>query len=87
MVASSGVGVFVVGLAWLAQYVVAVPRVQHDLPKSPKKIIPKCDPEKKEDTLEDHINKFMLSLYLMNLKHEDMVCQLFPYNFQVKEST
>ena len=58
----------------------------HDLPKSPKKLLEKFDP-KKNDSLEDHINKSMLSLHSMNVQHEDVECWLFPYTFQVKDST
>ena len=57
---------------WLAQDVLAVPGVKHNLQKSPKKILPKFDRDK-DDTLEDHINKFMLSLCLMTVQHEDVV--------------
>ena len=30
---------------WLAAYVVAVPRIQHPLPKHPEKLLPKFDPD------------------------------------------
>jgi hypothetical protein len=66
--------------AWLAMDVVAVPGIQHPLPKHPGKILPKFDPDN-DVTFEDHIKQFMLSLRLMDLQHEDVVCRLFPYAF------
>jgi hypothetical protein len=71
---------------WLAQGVVAVLGAIHDLPNSPKNLLPKFDLEK-DNFPKDHINKFMLSLHLMNVQHEDVVCHLFPYTFQGKSST
>jgi hypothetical protein len=65
----------------LVSDVVVVPRVVYDILKHPEKLFPKLDPNKK-DSLEDHIKKFMLSLILMNLQHEDIVYRLFSYTFR-----
>lgn len=65
---------------WLAVDVVTVPRAQHPLPKYPKKLLPKFDPDN-DVTPEDHIKQFMISLILLDARHEDVVCRLFPYTF------
>jgi hypothetical protein len=64
----------------------AIPGLFHNLPRHPKKLFPKFDPE----TLglpEDHIKKFILAIRLMNVQHEDIVCRLFPYTFDNSAST
>jgi len=70
----------------LDQDAVAVPRAQHPLPKHPEKWLPKFDPDSKQIT-EDHIKNFMLAIRLHNVKHEDVVCRLFPYTFEGNAST
>ena len=71
---------------WLTINALAIPGAPHPLPKSLKKLLPKFNPYK--DVLpEDHIKQFMLDLRLVNVKHEDVVCKLFPYTFQGKAST
>ena len=65
---------------WLVVDVIVIPGAQHHLPKHLEKLLPKFDPD--NDVLsEDHIKKFMLSLRLMNVEDEDVVCRLFPYTF------
>ena len=71
---------------WLATDSIAVPGAQHPLPKHPEKILPKFDPGSNV-TPEDHIKQFMLSLRLMDVQHEDVVCILFPYTFLGQPST
>ena len=71
---------------WLSIDVVAVPGPQHLLPKHPKKILPKFDPDN-DVTPKDHIKQFMLSLRLLDVQHEYVVCRLFPYTFVVQAST
>ena len=65
---------------------IVVPSAQHPLLKHPKNILPIFDPDKNA-TPKDHIKQFMLSLRLMDVKHEDMVCRLFQYNFVGQAST
>ena len=65
---------------------IAVPGAQHPLPKHPKKLLPKLDPNN-DVTPKDHIKQFMLSLRLMDVQHKDVVCKLFPYTFVDKAST
>jgi hypothetical protein len=36
---------------------------------------------------EDHIKKFILTIRLMNIQHEDLVCRIFPYTFENSSST
>jgi hypothetical protein len=43
---------------WLLPDIVAIPGVIHDMPKHPKKFIPKFDLERK-DSVEDHAKKFL----------------------------
>ena len=73
-------------MPWLAQDAVAVPGVQHPLPKHPEKLLPKFNPESKEPA-EDHVKKFMSAVRLLDVEHEDVVCRLFPYTFEGKDST
>jgi hypothetical protein len=44
---------------------------------TPKKFLPKFDPEKK-DSAEDHVKKFLLAIRLQNVQHKDVVCQIVP---------
>ena len=71
---------------WLAMDVIMVPRAQQPLPNHPKKLLPKFDPNN-DVTPEDHIKQFMLSLRLLYLQHEYVVCRLFPYTFVGQTST
>jgi hypothetical protein len=71
---------------WLATDSIVVPSAQHPLPKHPDKLLSKFDPDN-DVTPEDHIKPFMLSLRLMDVQHEYVVCRLFPYTFVGKAST
>ena len=52
----------------------------------PEKLLPKFDRDN-DFTPEDHIKQFMLSLILLDVQHEDVVCRLFPYTFVGQAST
>ena len=70
---------------WIVVDSIAIPGAQHPLPKHPDKLLHKFDPN--NDVLpEDHIKKFMLSLRLVNVEDDDVVCRLFLYTFVVKSS-
>ena len=56
------------------------------MPKHPEKILPKFDHDG-DVLLEDHIKKIILSLILMNVEHEDVVCRLLAYTLISKAST
>ena len=73
-------------IPWLNQDAMDVPGPQHPLPKHPKKWLPKFDPDSKQFA-EDHIKKFMLTIRLRSVEHEDVVCRLFPYTFEGNAST
>ena len=73
-------------IPWLAADVVAVPGAQNPLTKHPEKLLPKFDPDNGV-TPQDHIKQFMLSLILLDIEHEDVVCRLFPYTFVGQAST
>ena len=63
---------------WLAINSLAIPGPQNPIPKHLEKLLPKFDPN--NDILpEDHINKFMLALNLMNVQHEDVVSRLLYF--------
>ena len=62
---------------------VAVPSVQHQLPKHPDQILPKFDLDNKEPT-ENHVEKIILAVQNMNVQHEDVVFCLFPLNLKVR---
>ena len=59
---------------------------QHRLPKNPEKWLLKYNPNDKIP-VEDHIKTFMQEIRLRNVIHEDVVCRLFPYTFEGKDST
>ena len=73
-------------MPWMDQDAVAVPGIQHPLPKHPEKLLPKFNPESNEPA-EDHVKKFMLAVRLLDVEHEDVVCRIFPYTFEGKAST
>ena len=70
-------------MPWLAQDAVAVPGVQHPLPKHPEIFIPKFNLDRKE-FVDDHIKKFMLVVRVMNVEHDDLACIFFTYTFEMK---
>ena len=71
---------------WLATDAIVVPGAQHPLPKHHEKLLPKFDPDN-DVSPEDHIKQSMLSLRLMDVHHEDVVCSLFSYTFVSEAST
>ena len=58
----------------------------HDSPKNPERVLPKFDPEKGVST-KDHLKSFYLTLNLLNIEHEDVLCRLFPYTFEPRASS
>jgi len=60
------------GQPWLARDALEIPGWMHSLPRHPEKLLPKFDPET-SGFPEDHINKFILAIRLMNAQHEDVV--------------
>lgn len=71
---------------WLTINFLSIPSPQNHLPKHPKKIIPMFDHDK--DILPKyHIKKFFPALNLMNVQHEHVVCRLFCFTFEGKESS
>ena len=71
---------------WLVVDAIAVPSSQHPSPKHFEKLLCKFD-LKSDVSPEDHIKQFMLSLRLMDVQHEDVVCRLFLYTFICKAYT
>ena len=65
---------------WLTINALAILGPQIPLPMHPKKIMPKFDLDK-DISPEEHIKKFIISLYLVNVQHEDAICRLFCFNF------
>ena len=59
---------------------------QHRFPQNPEKWLLKYNPDDKIP-MEDHIKSFMHAIKHKNLIHEDVVCRLFPYTFDGKDST
>ena len=71
---------------WLTINALSSPRPQNPLPKNPEKLLPKFDPN--DDILpKTHLDKFMLSLNIMNVQHEDVVCKLFCLSLQGNASS
>lgn len=71
---------------WLVQDAMVVPGLVHPLPKHHEKVLPIFDPDEKLST-EDHVKQFIMKIRLLNVRHEDVVCRLFPYTFIKKAST
>ena len=67
-------------LPWLRTAVLAVPGIQHPLPKHSDKLLPKFNPDDKEPA-EVHVDKYMFVVLTLNVQHEDVVCRLFPLTF------
>ena len=64
----------------------AVPSVQHHLPRDPHKFLPNIDPDSKHPN-EDHVKYCMLAIRKDTIHHQDVVCKLFPYTFERKSTT
>jgi hypothetical protein len=62
---------------------IAVLGAQHPLPKHSEKLLPRFDLDN-DVTPEDHIKQFMLSLRLMDVQHEDVVCNFFHIHSSTK---
>jgi hypothetical protein len=71
---------------WLTISTLSIPGPQNPLPKHPKRLLPKFDPNK-VILPKDHIMQFMLTLSLMNVQHEDVVCMSFFFTLQGKASS
>ena len=64
---------------------VAVPGVQHNLPRHLEKILPIFNPDENQPA-EEHLKQFKMKIRLMNVRHEDVICRLFPFTFTGKAS-
>jgi len=65
---------------------VAILGLAHPLPKHPEKVLPIFNLDEKQST-EDHVKQFIMNIRLSSVRHEDVVCRLFPYTFTCKTST
>ena len=71
---------------WIAINALAILGPQNPSPKNRDKLFPKFDLD--DDILpENHINKFMLAMNIMNAQHEDVACRLFYFTLQGKASS
>jgi hypothetical protein len=70
----------------LVRYALAIPRQLHNLPKHLEQLLPKYDLET-SGLLEYHIKKCIISMRLLNVQFEDVVCHLFIYTFENSYST
>jgi hypothetical protein len=57
----------------------------HEMPRKFDKLL-KFNQDK-PGSLEDHVNNLFLAIHLLGVKHDDVVCRLFPYTFSGREST
>ena len=71
---------------WRAKMPLNVAAPLHDLPKYLERVLPKFDP-RKGISIEDHMKSFYVTLSLLNVEHEDIVCKLFPYTFDPRASS
>ena len=72
--------------AWRARIPLNLATPLHDLPKHPERVLPKFDLGKGVST-EDHLKSFYLTLNILNVENEDVVCRIFPYTFEPKASS
>ena len=71
---------------WLNINALAILGPENPLPKHLEKLLPKFDLD--NDILpENHINKFMLAMNIMNVQHEDVACMLFYFTLWGKASS
>lgn len=71
---------------WLTINTLAIAGPQNDLPRNLDKLLPKFDPD--DDILpKTHLDKFMLTMNIMNVQHEDVACRLFCLTLQGKASS
>ena len=68
---------------WRAITPINLDALLHDLLKHLERVLPKFDLGK-GILVEDHLKSFYISLALLNVEHEDVVCRLFPYTFEPK---
>jgi hypothetical protein len=61
-----------VNMPWLAANALNIPINLHPLPRNPENVISKFGLAKTEPA-EDHVNKFMLALRILNVEHEYIV--------------
>ena len=73
-------------LTWRARTLLNLDAPLHDLPKHPKRVLPKVDPGKGVSA-EYHLKRFYLALNLLSVEHEDVVYRLFPYTFDARASS
>lgn len=71
---------------WLARDALTLPRQFHNLPKHLECFLPKCDLESSKLS-KDHVNTFILTIRLMNIQFEYVVCHVFSYTFENLAST
>ena len=71
--------------AWRARTPLNLAAPLHDLPKNPKKVLPKFD-HGNGVSVEDHLHSFYLALNILNVEHEDFVCRIFQYTFEPKST-
>ena len=71
---------------WLTINHLAISGPQNPLPNNTDKLFPKFDLD--DDILpKSHIDKFMLSMNIMNVQHEDVACRLFCLTLQGNASS
>jgi len=58
---------------------------QFNLPRHPEKILPIFNPDEKQPA-EEHLKQFKMKVRLLNVRHGDVICRLFPYTFTSKAS-
>jgi hypothetical protein len=56
------------------------------MPRKEEKLLLKFDPDWPSSP-KDHVKKIFLVICLLNVRHEDVVCRIFPYTFAGRAST
>jgi len=71
---------------WLSEGALNLAKPLHEIPRKPKKFLPKFNPDK-PCSLEDHIKSLFLATCLLFVRYEYVVCRIFPYTFAGKATT
>lgn len=72
-------------LDWMDQGPLSLSCNLHYLPKHPKTLLTKYDPDKKVKD-EDHIDDFNLHLRMLQVRYDDISCRLFVYTLDGRTS-
>jgi len=65
---------------WRAKGAINLAEKIHEIRRKFDKLLPIFDPNKLGSS-KDHVNNLFLTIHLLGVQHDDIMCRLFPYNF------